>query len=683
MGKNTSKQLRAAMLEDLARSGIPESTLPHLQFAPRDVIETRKELGLRHRCEAQTYQIPYFHPDGSRTNYSRFRLLEGKWDTDHPESSKYKYNQRLGTLPHLYFPPVIEWPIENGKICLPYLCITEGEKKAIKACLTDIPTVALGGVYSFAAKKKQITLLDEFELFDLTETQIEICFDSDVHTNNDVRLAMNKLASELTPFTKKHIRYVMLDGESTDKWGLDDFLNSFKTPRKAEQAFWALPRREDKRSAAVVDFDEILVFVSANGRYFNLPDRRWYLRKEDISNEFENMPKVPHPDKPDTRVAPVKIWFDQRKPETTIQDVSYEPGKPPRYPGSKSDIVNVWRPSKIKPVEGEPTAWLELFDFLTDSLPQSQKKWLMQWFAYPLQHLGAKVHQAIFIYSHAEGIGKNLLVDPFMRHIYGEENFSIIGGDALEEIYNAWITRKQFVFVDEVHVGNKNERVKSMNRLKRYVTDPHVNVREMYTPRHELKNCAQIYMSSQHSDGLVMSEKDRRFFVIEGPSKPQPASFYQAVEELYLSPEGYGQVLNHLLQVDLEGYNPRSHPPETKAKVQAVTHAMDGGGYYASLIRNSPSELFAMNGKLPDRELFTAAEICTSINTHSAKMGSKFWTTPNSMGKYLVNAGLVHRRVTMRVKKQVCTTTLYAIFNPDSWRATDRLQWVKHFQGKQ
>lgn len=674
------KALRADMLADMARSGIPESALKQLQFAPRDVIQTRKELGLRWQCDAATYQIPYFKPDGSRNGFARYRLLEGSWNVRDPKGASYRYNQKGGTLPHLYFPPVIEWPTKNEKIKLPYLCITEGEKKAIKACLCDIPTVALGGVYSFAAKKKNISLLDEFELFDLSDTQIEICFDSDVHSNDMVRAAMNKLASELTPLTAKPIKYVMLDGESTDKKGLDDFLNSFKTVAKAEIAFWALPRREDKRGAAVVDFDKSIVFVRNNSRYFNTDQRRWYLRKDDIINEFENMPKVPHPDKPDMRVAPIKIWFDHRKSDTTVQEIVYEPGKPPRYPGTQSDLINVWRPAKIKPYEGKPTQWLMLFEFLTQSLTREQRKWFMQWLAYPIQHPGAKLHQAIFIYSHSQGIGKNLLIEPFIQNIYGDENYSGIGGDVLEEIYNSWITRKQFVFVDEVYAGNVAERRKAMNRINRYVTEHQTNVREMYTPRHVLKNCANIYMSSNHSDGLMLSDKDRRFFVIQGPAEALADTEYAEILKFAVSKKGIGQVLNHLLEVDLEGFNPHAHAPKTAAKLDAVVSAQDGSDYYVGLLKNNPSELFSVGPNQPERELYSTPEICAAINRHANKIGSKIWTTPNSLGKYLAKAQITTRRIQFRTGAQVNSLGVYAVFNPNKWDKRDRQQWLIHMK---
>lgn len=676
-----TKSLRAAMIADLERSGIPESALKQLQFAPRNEIETRLDLGLKWRCVAQTYQIPYLNPDGSRSGFNRYRLLEGSWNTNEPKASSYRYNQKLGTLPHLYFPPVIKWPLnKQGKIALPYLCITEGEKKAIKACLTGIPTVALGGVYSFAAKKKQINLLEEFDLFDLSETSIEICFDSDVHSNENVRAAMNKLASELTPLTSKPLRYIMLDGESTDKKGLDDFLASFKTPAKAELAFWALPRQEDKRSAAVIDFDASLVFVRSNSKYFNVPDRRWYMLKNDICNEFENVPKVPHPDKPDLRVSPVKIWFDQRKPETTIQEIVYEPGKEPRYHTKKGDAINVWRPSSIKPHDGTPKPWLELFEFLTSSLTTNQRKWLMQWFAYPVQHMGAKMHQSVFIHSHAEGIGKNLLVEPFIRNIYGEENYSRVEGDAIEDSFNAWISRKQFVFIDEVHVGTKNDRIKAMNRLKSYITNPTLEVNEKYTPRHRMKNCANLYITSQHSDGLMMSDKDRRMFVVEGPRDPMPDSFYRDVVKFAVSKHGIGQVLTHLMSVDLTDFNPGAHAPHTAAKENAVLSAEDPSTYYVRILKQNPAEIFSVNGRLPDLHLLSPTDICKAINAHSASTGSKFWMTPNSLGKYLANSGIQPRRFIYRAGKSVARATLYPVFRRQHWEAKTNSDWLNHIK---
>lgn len=676
------KALREAMIADLERSGIGEEHLKELQFAPRDNNATKKALKLGWRCDATTYEIPYFSPDGKRTQFNRYRLLDGSWNSADSKAKSFKYNQKFGTLPHLYFPPIVEWPIEDERIKLDYLCITEGEKKAIKACLVGIPCVALGGVYSFGAKKKQINLLDEFDLFDLTDTQIEICFDSDVHSNADVRAALNKLASELTPHTSKPIRYVMLDAESSDKTGLDDYLCQFPNNKKAEKAFWSLPRREDKRSAAIADFDAQIVYVAYSNRFYHLRDRRWYRNKGDVFDEHENLPKVPHPDDPTKHVSRIKLWFEQRKPETTVERVVYEPGKPDRYPGVTADLINLWRPGTVNPVSGTPHEWLELFNYLTDTLTADQRQWFMQWLAYPIQHLGSKLAQAVFIHSHAEGIGKNFLFDPFIRNIYGEDNYIRVEGDVLEDGFNGWLAGKQFVFIDEVHISTKMERKVVMNRLKSYTTNKDISVNEKFSPRQQMKNCAQIAMASNHQDGLQLSSKDRRNFIIQGPDKPMPDSFYHAIGKFALSKDGVGKVLHYLHEVNLDGFNPNGKAMFTAAKGNAIKSSQELAEYFIDMLKHSPMEIFGIKGKRPDKDLFTTQEIVSAINTTASGMGIRFATTPISIGKFLVQRQVVSKRIKYRVKHAVNSITLYAIFNPDKWKEKPKETWLIHLRNR-
>jgi hypothetical protein len=78
------------------------------------------------------------------------------------------------------------------------LIITEGEKKALRACKAGLPTVAVAGVWSWRSKKKGVAAIPDFDDIEWTGRKVYLAFDSDLMTNPNVIAALNALAHELT-----------------------------------------------------------------------------------------------------------------------------------------------------------------------------------------------------------------------------------------------------------------------------------------------------------------------------------------------------------------------------------------------------------------------------------------------------------------------------------------------------
>lgn len=111
---------------------------------------------------AQGYVIPYYSITGAPLGFYRLRLL------GQPAGANV-YRQPPNTNNHLYFPPQFLPCLEALIIrCSktkerPFVIITEGEKKAAKACKDGFPTVAVSGVDSW--RNRTITLPSDAETF--------------------------------------------------------------------------------------------------------------------------------------------------------------------------------------------------------------------------------------------------------------------------------------------------------------------------------------------------------------------------------------------------------------------------------------------------------------------------------------------------------------------------------------
>lgn len=211
------------MLEDLARSGLTPSDAKLMGLLPRSPGETESMLGRA----VPSYIIPYFSPDKRPLPYAmhahRWRLLREV--RTQGERRAPKYLQEKDSLPHFYFPPTYtnDWSPILQDASKP-LWITEGEKKAAIASRLGIPTIALGGVFSFSAKKYGQALIPDFKLVEWTQRQVILAFDSDIASNPQVLQAIDTLSSKLSTLGAytKLARIPALDPNA--KTGLDDYL---------------------------------------------------------------------------------------------------------------------------------------------------------------------------------------------------------------------------------------------------------------------------------------------------------------------------------------------------------------------------------------------------------------------------------------------------------------------------
>ena len=140
--------------EDLARSGL---TLDDLQGKVLTHFDVQHVLGMESTPGADGgYSIPYrnFTGDDIAENgqpFLRVRLV-GAHSDDTP-----RYLSRGATTSPLYIPPQLQAALLKSKT----LIITEGEKKAVRACKAGFPAVALAGIQMFRDPKDKNRLLPE------------------------------------------------------------------------------------------------------------------------------------------------------------------------------------------------------------------------------------------------------------------------------------------------------------------------------------------------------------------------------------------------------------------------------------------------------------------------------------------------------------------------------------------
>lgn len=168
------------------------------------------------------HEYPYFDLFGKLIGFIRYRLH----DVDEP-----KYLQIAGQKSHFYFPPFLDWKniAENPSIPI---YITEGERKAAKACVMGFPCVGLGGVWNWLRKDgkrgEEATSqpIKDFQLIEWKGRKVIITFDSDSQFNTNIQNASRRLRDTLVAFGADPYRKDLPHKAGNTKVGLDDFLKS-------------------------------------------------------------------------------------------------------------------------------------------------------------------------------------------------------------------------------------------------------------------------------------------------------------------------------------------------------------------------------------------------------------------------------------------------------------------------
>jgi len=164
------KKLHTKHLEDLQKSGLSDETIQQAGIRSVTVEEMSEKLGFEMSGIESAYEIPY-----PGTDFPRFKVFYA----ENSSKKRPKYLQRRGSGNHLYFPPQVQDILSDPTIPL---YITEGEKKALKACQEDIPCIGLSGLWNWSDGNKE--LISDFDKIALQDREVYIVPDSDWQDTN-------------------------------------------------------------------------------------------------------------------------------------------------------------------------------------------------------------------------------------------------------------------------------------------------------------------------------------------------------------------------------------------------------------------------------------------------------------------------------------------------------------------
>lgn len=111
-----------------------------------------------------------------------------------------------------------------------------------------------------------------------------------------------------------------------------------------------------------------------------------------------------------------------------------------------------------------------------------------------------------------EGTGKGLLINNIIKPMFGT-HVSLRRMEELSEKYNHFMEGAFIVFVDEVQTKALQNEQGVMAKLRNFITEETVPIRQMYANAIEVRNYSNWIFSSNMSDPVSIKRGDRRFNV--------------------------------------------------------------------------------------------------------------------------------------------------------------------------
>lgn len=653
------RALPKLVLKHLAESGLTEKDAARLGVTYIN-SDQFVELTENKKLDCDAYRLPYFNIDGTQRPFARYRILgDPGTGFGKAKGKEQKYWQPPDSGLHFYLPLFVDWRKVARDTNVP-IYITEGEKKAARACKeTDMPTIGLGGVWSWKASKKGLIRIPDFDLFSWANRQVIIVYDSDITYKPDVQRALNAIAEELT-LEGAHPWTVKLPSRDGSKVGLDDYLQQhgikkFKRLEKepllgglAEALF-----QMNHEFALIGDQDAIYELtknrIIRDSRTFTgvtCADRKVRIQVEDKVREF--------------KVAAEWLSWPLRKKYTGL---TYMPGQKRELDDGR---LNTWPGWPHEPKKGDVKLFKKLVDYLLTGVSAEHKKWFWQWLAYPIQYPGTKLYTAVVLHGTAQGTGKSLL-GYTLGKVYGQ-NFMEINSKQLHSDYNGWLANKQFIMGDEI-TGSDNR--KDADNLKNVITAPMVEVNKKYLPQFEVPNLANFLFTSNHPDAFFLDPQDRRYFIHEVPGTPLSRKFYDQYDAWYQTPEAAAAIMWYLQnQVNLVGFNPRSHAPMTPSKETMMEWSLSSLDTWVYMLKDDPDEALTIQGVgTLKQELWPPNDLLKHYNDFVNK-GTP--VSPSGFGKAMHRAGLRNDKIKLSNGK---AQRLYPIRNREKWWKASRTTW--------
>lgn len=225
--------------------------------------------------------------------------------------------------------------------------------------------------------------------------------------------------------------------------------------------------------------------------------------------------------------------------------------------------LNTWQGFAVESISGDVEPFLDVLSYVLFN--ESERKYALLWLARMIQKPGEKFHVALVVWSLEEGVGKGLVFET-VGELFNPRHHKVVGNEVFDDQFNDWQSQKVYVVADEVSSTDKRT---TADRIKGWVTASHNNINVKHSAKFAEHNIIKYVFLSNHPDAVYLNDKDRRFFVCEGPDKKIPDSL-RLPFLAWKANGGLSHLRHYLESLDTTGFDPKAHAPVTESKLRMV-----------------------------------------------------------------------------------------------------------------
>lgn len=216
-------------------------------------------------------------------------------------------------------------------------------------------------------------------------------------------------------------------------------------------------------------------------------------------------------------------------------------------------------------------------------------EYALDWLAAPLQSLsagtGSVKNKSALIFHGVQGTGKGFTFggDGFLSCIYGRHHVLEIGKENLKDTFDHSKMQRALLLVANELSASSHRDSQTLDQLKRMVTEPIMNIRQMQRASREVTSHFNTVFLSNHDDPIRLEESDRRYSVFHQIERLPQAIIDELVNERDNGWPSAACFLAHLLSREID--RDLSIPYANEARRRLLDSSIPMHVQFADLLR--------------------------------------------------------------------------------------------------
>ena len=198
-------------------------------------------------------------------------------------------------------------------------------------------------------------------------------------------------------------------------------------------------------------------------------------------------------------------------------------------------------------------------------------EYILNWFSYIVQNPAKKTAVALII-TGSEGTGKGTFTDVLSNVLGPYANKNLTDISLITGKFNSSLEDKKLIVCNEMSDSDSSGKYFNSDSLKSVITDTSATINAKNMKARERENVVNLIIVSNHCDPVKITNKDRRYLVLETSEKYiNDLDHFAALQECFTN-EFYEHLYNFFRLRNINNYNPRSIPV-TEEKQELINNS--------------------------------------------------------------------------------------------------------------